>query len=429
MGMSASQARYLSVIARQSDLEYQGQQINQERTVLSQQVSDLYNQLQNMTVPTPPSTTDYTTVQYSGSIGATSYTFDASSVKPSGSDRYIVTVYQDAYGDSVKQNNGYAKVAESNKTVNVTEVETTDNTDKINDPSEYYVSDGGALEPLEGSNLASCVYNYNLQLNNKFYSDSTTEGNIISSSSDNIPYPSTSIEVYAYLVTLNPGVMLYKVSDNGEQMNVKTASAGYTVNGHDVYDINNAGLELDDVTRYTDAIENSGLKDSNGKAYTIDDFYFYFNDKGVANFVLRSDVQDKNDTAITYSYIANGNYKKSIEYEDCTLEFDPSNGRITNLGIPNGNLGWTSIDVEATTVTDDTAYQEAYNKYEYNKYLYDKEQQDINAKTEVIQQEDKRLELKLTRLDNERTQITTEVEALDKVINDNIEASYKTFSG
>ena len=66
---------------------------------------------------------------------------------------------------------------------------------------------------------------------------------------------------------------------------------------------------------------------------------------------------------------------------------------------------------------------------EYETYLYDQKNKEINAKTEVIQQEDKNLELKLQRLDNERTQITTEIEAVEKVINDNIEASYKTFSG
>ena len=37
MGLAASQARLLSLQARQSNLEYQGQQINQERTILSQQ--------------------------------------------------------------------------------------------------------------------------------------------------------------------------------------------------------------------------------------------------------------------------------------------------------------------------------------------------------------------------------------------------------
>ena len=68
-------------------------------------------------------------------------------------------------------------------------------------------------------------------------------------------------------------------------------------------------------------------------------------------------------------------------------------------------------------------------QYEYKQYEYDKLQQEINAKTEIIQQEDRNLELKLQRLDNERTQITTEIEAVEKVINDNIESTYKTFSG
>jgi len=53
----------------------------------------------------------------------------------------------------------------------------------------------------------------------------------------------------------------------------------------------------------------------------------------------------------------------------------------------------------------------------------------VNHKTEIIQQEDRNLELKLQRLDNERTQITTEIEAVEKVIQENIESSYKTFSG
>ena len=68
-------------------------------------------------------------------------------------------------------------------------------------------------------------------------------------------------------------------------------------------------------------------------------------------------------------------------------------------------------------------------KYEHKKYLYDQDQLAINAQMSIIQAEDKKLELKLTRLDNERTQITTEIEALKKVIGDNIESSYKTFSG
>ena len=110
MGMSASQARYLGLIARQNDLEYQGQQINQERTILSQQVTDLYNTLQNLTVPTPPSTSDYTKVEYSGTIGATTYTFDASSVKPDANGTYTLTLGESMYGGTLTQNSGYSTV-------------------------------------------------------------------------------------------------------------------------------------------------------------------------------------------------------------------------------------------------------------------------------------------------------------------------------
>ena len=111
MGMSASQARLLSLQARQSNLEYQGQQINQERTILSQQCTALYNSLLNMTVPTPPATTDYQTIQYSGTIGATNYTFDANSIKPYNTeeDTYTLTVGQKTTGSSLEAATGYVK--------------------------------------------------------------------------------------------------------------------------------------------------------------------------------------------------------------------------------------------------------------------------------------------------------------------------------
>ena len=74
MGMSASQARLIALTARMNDIEYQGQQINQQRTTLANQVNALYNSLLDMTVPTPPSTKDFTKVVYSGKQGASSFT-------------------------------------------------------------------------------------------------------------------------------------------------------------------------------------------------------------------------------------------------------------------------------------------------------------------------------------------------------------------
>lgn len=64
MGLAASQARWISLAARKSNVEYEGQQINQARTALANQSSELWNQLYSMEVPTAPSTSDFTTVQY-----------------------------------------------------------------------------------------------------------------------------------------------------------------------------------------------------------------------------------------------------------------------------------------------------------------------------------------------------------------------------
>ena len=69
MGMSASQARFLSLTARKTNVEYEGQQINQQRTTLSNESSNYYSQLTSMAVPVPPSTSDYTKITYTFADG------------------------------------------------------------------------------------------------------------------------------------------------------------------------------------------------------------------------------------------------------------------------------------------------------------------------------------------------------------------------
>ena len=52
---------------------------------------------------------------------------------------------------------------------------------------------------------------------------------------------------------------------------------------------------------------------------------------------------------------------------------------------------------------------------------------DINAKTEKIQEQDRTLELRLKQLDTEQEALQTEMEAVKKVIDKNIESTFKTF--
>ena len=107
MGMAASQARYLALVARKSNCEYEGQQINQARTVLSNQSANLFNQMLGLSVPVPPSTQDYTKQQYSYSDGVNEYVIDnwEQLASPEEEYNYVVTRYKysDVYTGSQKK--------------------------------------------------------------------------------------------------------------------------------------------------------------------------------------------------------------------------------------------------------------------------------------------------------------------------------------
>jgi len=58
MGMAASQARFLQLTARRTNIEYMGQQINQQRLALANASSGLFEKMLSMVPPTPPSSQD-----------------------------------------------------------------------------------------------------------------------------------------------------------------------------------------------------------------------------------------------------------------------------------------------------------------------------------------------------------------------------------
>ena len=79
MGMSASTLRLTMLTARLSQLQFQGQQINQQRTMLSNESSALYNSLLTAEVPTAPDPSQFTRIKYkSGNTEIISYGQNAS---------------------------------------------------------------------------------------------------------------------------------------------------------------------------------------------------------------------------------------------------------------------------------------------------------------------------------------------------------------
>lgn len=128
----------------------------------------------------------------------------------------------------------------------------------------------------------------------------------------------------------------------------------------------------------------------------------------------------------TYAYMYETSYLENQTEtisQKANIIYD-ENGRIVKISFDDG----TVVLPEVKTEQDEEAYNAAMVKYDYEKQVYDKELSDINAKTEVIAQQDKNLELKLKSIDTQHSAISTEIEALNKVLQNNVKSGFNTFN-
>lgn len=349
MGMAASQARWISLAARKSNVEYEGQQINQARTALSNQSSELWNQLYDMEVPTAPSTNDYTTTQYSFK---------------NGDSTQIISNIQDAdYTDSdgVHYNSYvtyYAKVSE------YTGIRNTNS-----NPQVQYVVPTGETEGyyMVGTKKLTCLADVDRNDNSSTGSWGTYSAELDQVAED---WPNTQ---------LAKDWLDYKNNGNTDALN--------------------------NIFLWTDS--NSKVNFASGTADTDDSLEACRQDPALPLHSYYSDYQTKNKELSKYGI---------IEYD--------SSGRATSLQLEGSSV---TYDLTTSSVTDDNAYTDAMNQYNYEKQVYEKNVQDINAKTEQIQTEDRTLELRLKALDTEQNALQTEMDAVHKIISKNIESTFKTF--
>lgn len=128
----------------------------------------------------------------------------------------------------------------------------------------------------------------------------------------------------------------------------------------------------------------------------------------------------------TYAYMYETSYLENQTEtisQKANIIYD-ENGRIVKISFDDG----TVVLPEVKTEQDEEAYNAAMVKYDYEKQVYDKELSDINAKTEVIAQQDKNLEIKLKSIDTQHSAISTEIEALNKVLQNNVKSGFNTFN-
>lgn len=435
MGLSASQARLLSLTARQSNLEFEGQQINQQRTNLSNQSANYYNSLLTMTVPTPPSTDDYTTIKYSFVIGGNDATI-AQVLPQDNKGNYLVEYTTTLASIGVQENTAYKITASANASSTKTgKAElVADPTEAYNADLQYYVQtfreddEHGEYTVLTKDSerysddrvAAGDVTFYDKYGNQVDKTAALDKGKLkdeytalVKKESDEIGYSTVSVQLAdraSYQNALDKGEKVTKFQEN-------TSDNTYGSDNVVTYSASNDTTFSTVGSEYKEAFINAGLD--------INEYYQYKSSTGI-RFAKKEDVEksaNNSTLSITTFAVASMNKTQKTQLSGVQIEFDTT-GRISSMTDAEGN----TYTMTASTETDDNAYEDAYNQYTYDQYVYDQKQNEINAHIEILQAQDKNLELRLSQLNTEHSAIQTEMDAVNKVISKNIETSFKTFN-
>ena len=353
MGMAASQARFLSLTARKTNVEYEGQQINQQRTSLSNESSNYYSQLCNMVVPTPPSSEDYTKTIYTFVDGSETNTINSLIAQKDG--LYILNYTQSYETEDMVSNGSVITTRKADASGNY----------------EYYI---GATKLIEMKSGAK-----------------PTDEDI-----KNDPYLSTleTAEVEDILKMEEQYIGMLSQKYGQDEWFVK-------------YQKNSSTGSYEPIFYSKSQVADADYSDKTGTSLSGIKSYTYGQTKATKE-IKNAKARVEQDTS--------GRYISIYVYD---LNADGS--------IKDDKSG-TEYTLTATSQSDDAAYNDAMNQYNYNKAKYDQDIQSINAQIEIIQGQDKDLELRLKQLDTEENAISTELDAVKKVISKNVESSFKTFN-
>ncbi len=492
MGMSASQARFLGLTARKTNVEFEGQQINQQRTTLSNQSANYYNDLLGMAVPVPPSVDDYTKAVYTFEDGALTNQITAMIAQTNGTytvsylrtwkDDFsmvsaatsIVTRETDGANNTYKVgSNTLRKLGEfGDGAITTTEKTQTVGNKIVIDGTSYAVNkkdDGYYIDEKTGETTETPLtadeqqnigyYSYNAKKDLLVQYQKNTNGTFSPINEDGTVDTATTVTEDEVLPAIyneeNDEVSWISKKDDGTLVKEDSKTKERQLTQAEVDSITTqAG---GDVTINGDAINDEYLKtlseDQLKQLAKEEEQYLallkqkYGDGDYMVRYVQNTTTGEyepyfyKLDNLQNANYDTNGNSQSNINcykigtetkteevkaVEGCEIEKD-SSGRYINITIKDASDNKVTYALTTTTATDQAAYDDAMNQYEYEKYEYDQAIQDINSKIEIIQSEDKNLELRLKQLDTEQDAISTEIDAVEKVIQKNVESSFKTF--
>lgn len=430
MGMAASQARLLSITARKSSNEFSGQQINQQRVTLSNNANAIWTNMLTLQVPTPPSSQDFrkTVYKFETQDGANASIKKFSKINQPGPYGYIVE-YEIPKKVPLLSNLG---TESGNIKIEVNALAKSDAYIKANNKwiqlaqiDKNIITDGEIKTSL---NNAQYVYTYTVQ---------DDEGNNIQ-----------------YYLGLDKELTSYNITEkeNGLDYN-------YPIFFRDKNNVLNK-IENQKLKAIETEQENSNLSfvidESTGETIDLEyveqaDVPETMKEATKNKFVYRYSQENDEKGNPIYKYIVYDEKLSSKNINTGTLgsildiqkwEFKDSYVEETEKKSQNANIKMsakgqieeiyfedgTNYKLNIEEDLDNDAYDEAMVKYNYQKDLYDKELNDLNARIKIIQSQDQTLEVRLKNIDTEHKALDTEMEAVKKVLEKNIESSFKTFA-
>ena len=428
MGLSASQGRLLLLTAKRSDLEFRAQQISQKRLILSQQLEEIsleyenatsnrqmsimlyqtqsnnqsdqsyrsanltYASLISGTVSTGGPGTNLSGIQASGAVGTDYYDFSSSTayrlVSTSGaivvSDASEIPGYNEDGVGEYKYNRTSSKAAEQVTTG----------------------ADGS--KKIFGGNLYKTTHADSQEAS---YSILDAGGKLKS-------VLGITQEPVSIKFDRENGLIQY-INDEGKSIYAKFDGEKYTkIDSTDDYE----STHWEDATLYGDkaSIPQSTFKEEVTGTVEIQE-----GADGVIT-VIRTDANGNSDGGTRYiidealrygstdsaGTIAGPNYLQDCLRNGKYLVQKGSVDKNNDEGFKWSNISWdatVNISDAYYTADDDAA-----------KAKYDRLQNQIQA-------QDKKLELELDNIETQRSAVTTEIESVEKVINENIESTFNAF--
>ena len=422
MGLSASQGRLLLLTARRSDLEYRAQQISQKRLILSQQLEEISLEYENATSNRQMKINLFGTDkdENGNTINRTmnlTYAALVSGVYQHGEELTGIQKSNLVQSGGWTSNNAYRLVSTDGAIV-------VSSKDEIPSVHRSTNTDSFSSEKLEGYDN---VYDITKESPNK---DGDMEKRTVRlgiippkfQKNDDGSETDKQTELYKKLngndaltanVFFNAEKGIVKIGDGEEAKYYDIATGKENTEVPAGLEYKEAGLYSDETkipksTKITDDSYEYGdnLVEGNDGCYTL-----YDKD---GNIVNRYIVDENLRLGMTDSA---GAYDGPNYLQDCLR-----NGKyLLEQGKVDQNTDegfrWSSVSWDTTSNISDSYYTEDDDAA---KAKYDRLQSQIQA-------QDKKLELELDNIETQRSAVTTEVESVEKVINDDIEGTFNAF--